>query len=101
MGLVLVQDGKSWILHQLLVQLLELLERILVVLTSALSQDIHAEVRVRHLLLVLFLVVARELVTLPLQFLLDTRKTHLSRYRNLAAEHSNSNLATTRLQLLT
>ena len=72
MSFVLVKDSKSWVLHELLVEFLELLQRVLVVLTGALRQDVHAEVRVGHLLLVLLLVVGRELVALPLQFLLRT-----------------------------
>lgn len=58
------------VVHQLLVQLLELLERVLVVLTGAFGQDVHPEVGIVNLLLVLFLVVVRELVTLALEFLI-------------------------------
>ena len=54
--LVLVKNRKSGVLHEGLVELLEFLERVLVVLTSALRQDIHAEVSVCNLLLVVFLI---------------------------------------------
>ena len=67
---LVVEGGKSWVFHQLLVQLLELLERVLVVLTGTLSQDVHLKVGVGHLLLIVFLVWSGELVTLSLKFLL-------------------------------
>ena len=68
--LVLVEDGQSRVLHQLPVKLLEFLQRVLVVLTSTLREDIHAEVSLGHLLLVGLLVRRRELIALPLKFLL-------------------------------
>ena len=68
--LVLVEDGQSRVLHQLPVKLLEFLQRVLVVLTSTLREDIHAEVSLGHLLLVGLLVGRRELIALPLKFLL-------------------------------
>ena len=70
MGLVLIQNGKSGVLHQLAVQLLELLQRILVVLTGALRQDIHPKVCISDLFFVVLLVGRRELISLPLKFLL-------------------------------
>ena len=68
--LVLVEDGQSRVLHQLPVKLLEFLQRVLVVLTGPLCEDIHAEVSLGHLLLVGLLVGRRELIALPLKFLL-------------------------------
>ena len=73
-GLVLVKNGQSGIFHKLFVELLELLERVLVVLTGTLRQDVHAEVRISNLLLVVLLVWRTESVSLSLKFLLDYKK---------------------------
>ena len=70
LSLALVEHCESRVLHEHAVELLELLERVLVVLTGALRQDVHLKVGVRHLLLVVFLLWGRELVTLALEFLL-------------------------------
>ena len=43
-GLVLVEDGQSRVFHELSIELLELLERVLVVLTCTLRENVHAEV---------------------------------------------------------
>lgn len=56
--------------HQHLVHLLELLQRVLVVLTGALRQDVHLEVRVGDLLLVRLLVRGGVLLTLALERLI-------------------------------
>ena len=56
--------------HELVVEFLELLERVLIVLTGTLRQDVHAEVSVSHFLLVRLLVGCTELVSLALKFLL-------------------------------
>ena len=69
-GLVLIENGKSRILHKLAVQLLELLQGVLVVLAGTFRQDIHPEVGISDLFLVVLLVGRRELVSLPLKFLL-------------------------------
>ena len=69
-ALVLVEYGESGVLHELPIELLELLERILVVLTGTLCEDIHAEVGLGDFLFVCLLVRCRELVTLTLEFLL-------------------------------
>jgi len=55
-ALILVEDGESWVIHEMLVELLELLQRVLVVLTSTLCQDIHPEVSIGDVLLVQILV---------------------------------------------
>jgi len=54
--LVLVEDNESGIVHKLSVKLLELLERVLVMLTGAFGQDIHSEICVSDFLLVVILV---------------------------------------------
>jgi len=69
-GLVLIENGKSRILHQLAVQLLELLQGVLVVLAGTFRQDIHPEVGISDLFFVVLLVGRRELVSLPLKFLI-------------------------------
>lgn len=70
-GLALVcEHGKSWVVCQLLVQLLEFLERVLVVLTGTLRQDVHFEVGIGNLLFVVLLVWGGELVSLTLEFLI-------------------------------
>lgn len=69
--LVLVEDLEQWVLHKDVVQLLELFEGVLEVLAGALRQDIHLKIRVRHLLLVVFLVRCRILLTLALKGLLS------------------------------
>ena len=69
--LVLVfEDGKERMVHKVLIHLLELLERVLVVLAGALCQDVHLEVRVRHFLLVSLLVCRCVLLALALERLL-------------------------------
>ena len=69
-SLVLVEYLQQGMIHEDLIQLLELLERVLVVLTGALRQDVHLEVCIGHLLLVVLLVRCRILLTLPLKGLL-------------------------------
>lgn len=70
MGLVLVEDDESGILHKLTIQLLELLQRVLVMLTCALGQDVHPKVSIGDLFLIVLLIRRRELVSLPLEFLI-------------------------------
>ena len=77
LSLALVKDGESGILHELLVELLEFLQRVFVVLTGALRQNVHLEVGICYLLLVVFLLRCSELVTLSLKFLLDKRTRHV------------------------
>ena len=77
LSLTLVKDGESGILHELLVELLEFLQRVFVVLTGALCQNVHLEVGICYLLLVVFLLRCSELVTLSLKFLLDKRTRHV------------------------
>jgi len=68
--LLLIQNLEQWMLHQCIVKLLELFERVLEVLTSAFGQDIHLEIGVGNLFLVVFLVWRRILLTLALQGLI-------------------------------
>lgn len=56
--------------HEDLVELLELLQRVLVVLTGTLRQDIHLKVGVSNFLLVVLLVRRSVLLTLTLEGLL-------------------------------
>ncbi len=63
---LLIQNAEQWMVHQLIVKLLELFEGVLEVLTGALRQNVHLKVRVRHLLLVVLLVWRRVLLTLAL-----------------------------------
>ena len=71
----LVEVGQSLVLHELVVQLLELVERVLVVLTCALGKDVHPEVGLGNFLLVLLLVGRGQRVSLSLQFLLKHTKS--------------------------
>ena len=66
MRLVLVKNGESRILHQLAVQLLELLQRVLVVLAGTFCQNVHPEVSIGDIFLVRLLVWCGELVSLSL-----------------------------------
>ena len=65
-GLVLVQALQKWVVHQDLVELLELLEGVLVVLAGSLGENIHLEVGIGDLLLVVLLVWGSVLLSLPL-----------------------------------
>ena len=71
----LVEVGQSLVLHELVVQLLELVERVLVVLTCALGKDVHPEVGLGNFLFVLLLVGRGQRVSLSLQFLLKHTKS--------------------------
>ena len=68
---LLVQDFQSVILHEHLIKILELLERVLVMLTSTLGEDIHPEVCLSDFLLVVVLVAATESLSTSLKFLLN------------------------------
>lgn len=57
-------------IHEDLIELLELLQRVLVVLTGTLRQDIHLKVGVSYFLLVVLLVGRSVLLTLTLEGLL-------------------------------
>ena len=84
--LVLVsEDLEQRVVHQHLVHLLELLQRVLVVLTGALRQDVHLEVRVGDLLLVRLLVRGGVLLTLALERLLHRESQKCGR----SAGHHN------------
>ena len=67
---VLVKNGKEGMVHEDLVELLELFQRVLVVLTGTLRQDIHLEVGIGYFLLVVLLVRCSILLTLTLEGLL-------------------------------
>ena len=73
MMLVLVLEHlEQIVVHQKVVELLEFFQRVLIVLTGALRQDVHLEVGLSDLRLISLLVARRILLSLTLEGLLHT-----------------------------
>ena len=89
--LLVMEVSKPWIIHDHLIELLELVQRVLVVLRGTLSQDVHPEVGSGDLLLVFVLVLGCHRVSLALQPVLLTHK-HKRTPSSAVTEYSNSNL---------
>ena len=66
------KDLQQGVVHKQVIQMLELLQRVLVVLASTLREDVHLEVGLGNLRLVGLLVARRILLSLALEGLLHT-----------------------------
>jgi hypothetical protein len=86
--LILIQNFEEGMLHENVVELLELLEGVLEMLGGALCQDIHLKVGVGNLFFVVLLVWCRILLPLALQGLLRQVRSHRV-IRSLRAKRSN------------
>ena len=69
--LLVLEDSKQRVVHQQVVKLLELLQRVLVVLAGTLRQDVHLKVGLGDLRLISLLITCRVLLSLALKSLLN------------------------------
>ena len=78
---LLLENGKSGILHELPVELLELVQGVPVVLRGSLGEDVHSEVGLGDVLVVLVLVRLAESLSLSSEFILQ-QKLKLEKEKN-------------------